>query len=524
MGNIFRKEFFLLAVVILYSFLLNIINNGYQLSGDERASLSSAAGAGITMNRFEGNTSFRSTQAAPLEKNIFTQYDYSQRNTPGNVIRSTINFDSGNMVAYHLMLHGWLNFLGISVFNARLLSALLAMLTVLFTYMLVKKLTGNISIALISSIILSVHPLLLHHAHMVRGYAASLCFTTAASYVALLLTDDNLSSGRRWFLYIVLAVLATLALLSHYLSVAIFIFLGLWLITRKNFFSQHLFPAILALLITSSIIFIWLRNGGFEGLQEMRKIDAWYLKYTSAQVHTSARSLLEGTAQQLLAIFGNYGQYLGFRLRSFAFLLLFPLGAILLCLKHFKELLNRNALRFLSGAVLTVIAFSAVLAIRAGHTTSFNARYGIYTIPFACGLLGVALHALVFSSMPRMKKIILGFSLSITSIVFLISEIPAYTGIAATFNSNPELHKDILNFNLDKYYLKEYNEPAAKEIKRIYAEGDTVIYNDWNTAQVINLFLYESNKAIIQKVAQNSTQKISYFEKASGSYKIIAEK
>jgi hypothetical protein len=84
----------------------------------------------------------------------------------------------------------------------------------------------------------------------------------------------------------------------------------------------------------SSVIFLWLKNGGFEGLEEMRKIDEWYLKNTSAQVHTSGRSLIEGSVQQLMAIFGNYGQYLGFRLRSISFLLFFPIVAILLSLRH----------------------------------------------------------------------------------------------------------------------------------------------------------------------------------------------
>src|ERR1041385_1962183 len=285
-----KKESLLLVVLILSSFILNIINNGYQLSGDERASLSSASGAGITMNRFEGSSSFRYTQAAPLEKNIFTQYDYSKRNILANVLRSTVNFDSGNMVAYHLMLHGWMNFLGISVFKARLLSALLAVLTVLFTYLLVKKLTENISIAFISSVILAIHPLLLHHAHMARGYAASLCFTTAAAYVVLHLTDASIRSGKRILLYIIFGILATLAILSHYLSVAVFIFFALWLITLKDFFKQHLPGAILALFIVTSVMFLWLKNGGAEGLEEMRKIDAWYLKNTSEQVHTSPRS------------------------------------------------------------------------------------------------------------------------------------------------------------------------------------------------------------------------------------------
>jgi uncharacterized membrane protein len=523
MSSIFKKESFLLAVIVMSSFILNIINNGYQLSGDERASLNSAAGAGITTNRFEGNKSFRYTQAAPLEKNIFTQYDYSKRNTPKNVIRSTINFDSGNMVAYHLMLHGWLNFLVISVFNARLLSALLAVLTVLFTYLLVKKLTGNISIAFTSSIILAIHPLLLHHAHMARGYAASLCFTTAAAYVVLHIRDKNISSRKRMLLYVTLSILATLGILSHYLSVAVFIFYALWLITDKNFFRQHSFPATLTLLITSSIIFLWLQNGGFEGMNEMKKIDAWYLKNTSAQVHTSPRSLMEGTVQQLLAIFGNYGQYLGFRLRSIAFLLLFPLAAILFSLKYFKNTLNKNTLRFLVGAVITVIVFSAMLAIKAGHTTSFNARYGIYAIPFASALLAVALHAVVSGSIPKTKRLFTGFSLLVTFIVFIFSAIPAYTGIAATYNSNPQLHKDVLDFNLNKYYLQEYNEPTAKKIERMYAAGDTVIYNDWNTAQVINLFLHDRNKTIVQKVELNSEHRILYFEKVSGLYKVISE-
>src|SRR5690242_921672 len=153
------KEYFLLVAVLCASFLLSIINNGYQLSGDERASLSSAAGAGITMNRFEGSSSFRYTQAAPLEKNIFTQQDYNKRNNLKNVLRSTVNFDSGNMVAYHVMLHGWFNFLGLSVFKARLLSALFTLATVLFTFLIVKKLTGSFSVALTSCIILAIHPL-----------------------------------------------------------------------------------------------------------------------------------------------------------------------------------------------------------------------------------------------------------------------------------------------------------------------------------------------------------------------------
>ena len=284
-----------------------------------------------------------------------------------------------------------------------------------------------------------------------------------------------------------------------------------------------MFGAVLALLIVSSVIFLWLQNGGFEGLKEMRKIDEWYLKNTSAQVHTSSRSLLEGTVQQLLAIFGNYGQYLGFRLRNIAFLLLFPLASILLCLNHFKNTLNKNVLRFLAGAVITVVIFSAALAIKAGHTTSFNARYGIYAISFASALLGVALHAVASVSISKMKKAIAGFSLAVTFIVFIFSSIPAYTGIAATYNSNPRLYRDILNFNFDKYYSSEYNEPTAKKIERMYADGDTIIYNDWNIAQVINLFLNDSKKAIVQKVELNSEQRILYFDKASGLYKVISE-
>jgi hypothetical protein len=137
-------------------------------------------------------------------------------------------------------------------------------------------------------------------------------------------------------------------------------------------------------------------------------------------------------------------------------------------------------------------------------------------------LLGVALHAVVSNSMSKMKKNLTSFSLVVTFIIFIFSAIPAYTGIAATYHNNPGLYRDMINFNFDKYYSKEYNEPAAKKIERMYADGDTVIYNDWNTAQAINLFLHGSNKTIVQKVELNSKQRILYFEKASGTYRAIS--
>ena len=521
--NLSRKEYLFLVFILCVSFLLNITNNLYQLSGDERASLSTAAGAGITMNRFEGSSSFRYTQAAPLEKKFFTQHDYRQRNTAKNVIRSAINFDSGNMIAYHLLLHGWFNFIGISIFKARLLSAIFALLTVLFTFLLVKQLTGNLYVAFITSIILSIHPLLLHYAHMARGYAASLCFSMASAYLLVTIVSNDFSFRKKLFVYLGLALLAALAILSHYLSAAVFLFMAFWLIIRKNFFREHLVPASLAFLVTLFIIFLWMKNGGFEGLQEMKKIDEWYLKNTSAQVHTSARSLTEGTVQQLLAIFGNYGQYLGFRLRSFAFLLIFPLTAIALGLNQLKNTDEKKSIPFLTGAVIFIIGFSALLAIKSGHTTSFNARYGIYAIPFACALLAFALQSVLSGSLSKIKKIITGFSLAATFIIFIFSTIPAYTGIASTYHSDPQLHKDVLNFNLQKHYSNGGYEPIAKKIETMYSPGDTVIYNDWNTAQVVNLFLQDNDENIVQKVVPGAEKNIFIYESASGTFKEISE-
>jgi hypothetical protein len=358
---------------------------------------------------------------------------------------------------------------------------------------------------------------------MARGYATSLCFTTAAAYVVLRITDGIANPRKKILLYVSFALLALLAILSHYLSVAIFIFLAIWLVTSKNFFKEHLLTAALAFVIISAIMFLWMKNGGSEGLEEMRKIDAWYLKNTSEQVHTSPRSLAEGSIQQLMGIFGNYGQYLGFRLRSIAFLLVFPITAILLSLNLYKNIPARKAVTFFGGAVISVVAFSALLAVKAGHTTSFNARYGVYAIPFASALLAAALHAVASGSMSKMKKFFMGFSLAVTFIVFIFSAIPAYSGIAATYHSNPQLHKDILDFKLDKYYSNDQYEPLAKRIEHMYAAGDTVIYSDWNTAQVVNLFLRNSDKSITQTVHIDSKNQILLYEHVSGSYKIIPQ-
>jgi len=136
--------------------------------------------------------------------------------------------------------------------------------------------------------------------------------------------------------------------------------------------------------------------------------------------------------------------------------------------------------------------------------------------------LAVALNAML-TSIPNPKKVFTGLCLIVTLAIFLVSAIPAYTGIAATYNSDPELHRNVLNFKLDKYYLKEFNQPLAEKIERMYAEGDTVIYNDWNTAQSINLFLRNSGKPIVQKVEAGPEHKVSFFEKASGLYTVISE-
>jgi 4-amino-4-deoxy-L-arabinose transferase-like glycosyltransferase len=110
---------------------------------------------------------------------------------------------------YLLLLAGSFKLFGFGLIQARMVSVALGFLTVLFTYLLGKRLY-NKRIGLLASIILIANPLFFYASRQVRMDIAVACFTLIALYFILIALKDS-----KPLFYFISSFFAMLALLSH---------------------------------------------------------------------------------------------------------------------------------------------------------------------------------------------------------------------------------------------------------------------------------------------------------------------
>lgn len=129
-----------------------------------------------------------------------------------------------NMWFYYFILHFWQN-LGNSELVARSLSALCAVFTLPFVYLIGKQVYSK-KVGVIASILTSVNLIFVYYAQTARSYSLSLLLVTMASYLFLKNESKQKSLG-----YI---ILSTLAIYSHFYTAAIIASHALIAIFQKN--------------------------------------------------------------------------------------------------------------------------------------------------------------------------------------------------------------------------------------------------------------------------------------------------
>ncbi|HIK07181.1 MAG TPA: glycosyltransferase family 39 protein [Trichormus sp. M33_DOE_039] len=78
---------------------------------------------------------------------------------------------------YHYLLAFWLQVVGDSIVNARLLSVILGIATLLLVYIFARKVTGKVGISLLITAILAIHPWELWYSRNIRFYQLLQCLT-----------------------------------------------------------------------------------------------------------------------------------------------------------------------------------------------------------------------------------------------------------------------------------------------------------------------------------------------------------
>jgi len=108
---------------------------------------------------------------------------------------------------YYAFLKVWALLFGFSDFGLRSFSALIGILIIPLTYGFIEKLSGTKVLALITSLVFTVNPLLIRYSQEARSYSL---------LVFLIIGTIYSFYNRRWFLF---SLLFSLAIFTHYISI-----------------------------------------------------------------------------------------------------------------------------------------------------------------------------------------------------------------------------------------------------------------------------------------------------------------
>jgi len=403
---------------------------------------------------------------------IFTQADFTKENSIENVRLATIN-DNGNAFLFNSIEHYWMKLLGSSFENARSLSLLFSMASLLTVFLFCLR-NINYTVAMVALLLMAVNPLSVSYAQENRTYSLTIFLSLCASHMFYeLFVKDTARVEKRNLKIVLYALFSALSLLSHYLSGYILLshaLIALLLLRDKKKWAQLVVAGTVTLLIFS----LWFFNGGSDGLKIMQYQNASYSKIAEGYENgdnpflmpANTKNIITGWFQVILQEFGN-GLQAFFQVRIIAGLLILPLGLIIFSL--LKNKMQSKMHVFAICILLTQLLFATALALQSGHTTSFQPLYANFSNPFGTILLATAI---VFLSHKHMKIALVCTTAIICIALFSVSAI--YLDIANSKEKNT--YPDI-----------------AGMIQEKYQKGDTLVCNTELDAKLISLYLDNNN-------------------------------
>lgn len=161
-------------------------------------------------------------------KPTFTPADYWRPKTTTDYIEAIIRGDIGNSPAYYVLLHGWLNVFGLGDWSLRMPSVLFSTLTVLMLFLFVRRHFRSDTLALVSATVAAVEPFFVSYSHMARNYSMTFFLTLLATHLFLLILEKAPDRRSPIGLYLAYGLVFITSVLSHYLTVTVFLCHGLY--------------------------------------------------------------------------------------------------------------------------------------------------------------------------------------------------------------------------------------------------------------------------------------------------------
>ena len=403
----------------------------------------------------------------------FTPKDFWARNTARNVMEATIRQDSGNALLFNGLLHYWIVLFGTRDFFVRLLPALFGVAIVLLVYLLARALCSE-RVARIAGLLAALHPFLIHFSQETRSYALATSLSLAATLIFVKLSVRRRPEKSFVWGYLLYGLVVAAALLSHYLTVSIF--LGHALFAVLSVRDRRVWLGLVSgALLAALIVGLWMYAGGSRGLKVAESINRMYQKRASTlragedwSLPATPRNIVVGEIQMAFAMVGNLLPNAGLRFVALSPLLLIPLALLGACWRVRAEGEVESSTLLLL-IVLTVSAplFSALLALRAGHIVSLQPLYANFAIPYLVILLAIGVaHVLKMSGPLKYAGRLLVLALAL---LFLAS-------IKLVYDDAPR-------FRPPNVYRA-----SAERIMAATGPGETVDYSSWLDARLCNLY------------------------------------
>lgn len=520
-----RTPLFILIGIIILAFILRIYRlDTYGLFFDEKSTL--LVSQGIVLEAANQKDVFDKAAAG-----YFTPQEFWKPKTIGDFIEANIRGDIGNSPAYYGLLWIWLKIFGLSDYSLRFFSVLFGILIIPLLYRFV---TRHLQmeperasrLALIACLLAAVDPFFVWQSHVARNYTMTFFLTLLATHVFLLILEKEGPGNRKspLGLYGAYCLLVVVSLLSHYLTLTVFLGHGLFALFYVRKFGTWSRLALTAVL-SIGLVSLWFFYGG--GAYTFFSLDNQAKLYRSIAltnpVNNSFGLILPATVANVfwrslpvfsdLVIFTNglAASVVGYRNVAIAFFLgivamwllikyrnqrqtpvwvkiAFPsvlaLGLPIYSINPAQHLIlstaiplfylmimamledvsprNRPVLVFLVILALVPTLFLVVMAFRSGHTYGITQRYSGFSFPYVFIL--VALMVMKIASLRSWFRnplaVVLGFQVILLTM----------------------LMQRIFNDSEPKYTMFSFQRKpnpfweSALKIRELYAPGDTVLY------------------------------------------------
>lgn len=220
-----RTTTLLLGALLVLALALRLYRVGtYGIYFDEKSTL--LISQGVCLEGFN--------QKDVFSKKYFTPAEFWKPKTFNDFIEADIRGDIGNSPSYYGVLWLWMEVFGLSDTSLRMPSVIFSTLIVWLLFVFVRRHFQSDSLALVSAAVAAVEPFFVSYSHIARNYSMTFFLTLLGTHIFLLIMERvrQTSSPPKGLslpaLYLAYGLVFVTSVLSHYLTVTVFLCHGLY--------------------------------------------------------------------------------------------------------------------------------------------------------------------------------------------------------------------------------------------------------------------------------------------------------